>query len=362
MVSKTWMKIWFANVVAIISVIGIVNFTVDSSGVFGNNKNEVVDINNFYLIKARWVSKGNVDTLMLGTSRTGVMDVSVVNKYLKGNVYDLSAPGSTAKVQHELLLYALRYNNIRNIIYGIDFFSFNENLTDSDYDNRVYSMLENINNPFWDLSLIFNRVDFSDNLVFIFQSLIGQVKNIQRLDSLVPSTGNIILRSREYKVQNGIESIETMSSKEINSYFMSGGLNSDYRFSYKHLEFFRESIEYCLNNDINVYIYIPPVFSDHFDAINSAGYFDEFELFKKEISKIHSFIDFTGHNKVTENKDYFLDSSHLKKSATPMVINRLLNDKNISPLGDFGVLVSKDNINQHLISLRKQIKPFRSFH
>ena len=46
---------------------------------------------------------------------------------------------------------------------------------------------------------------------------------------------------------------------------------------------------------------------------------------KKELVQIHSYIDFFGHNKVTEDKEYYVDSSHLKIGATPIVMERLFN-------------------------------------
>ena len=98
------------------------------------------------------------------------------------------------------------------------------------------------------------------------------------------------------------------------------------------------------------------MFSDHFDAINSADYFDEFELFKKEIVKITDFVDFTGHNTITENKNKYWDSSHLRKESTEIVMAKIFNDKLTKVPDDFGVLVTKDNISKHLEYVKSQIK------
>ena len=47
-------------------------------------------------------------------------------------------------------------------------------------------------------------------------------------------------------------------------------------------------------------------------------------MFKKEIVRIHSYIDFIGHNKVTEDKECYVDLSHLKISATPIVMEEIV--------------------------------------
>ena len=87
-------------------------------------------------------------------------------------------------------------------------------------------------------------------------------------------------------------------------------------------------------------------------------HFDEFELFKKELVKITDFIDFTGHNTIATNKNNYWDSSHLRVETTEVVMAKIFNDKSVEVPEDFGVLVTKDNIDEHLENLRKQIKEY----
>lgn len=157
--------------------------------------------------------------------------------------------------------------------------------------------------------------------------------------------------------EKGILKLDEEINNSIKSYFrINNGIYKNYKFSYEYLEYFKNTIEYCKKNNIKAFVYIPPMYSEHFDAINSAGYFDEFELFKKEIVKITDFIDFTGHNIISENKNNYWDSSHLRVEMTNQVMARVFNDKEINIPKDFGILVTKENIDVHLQNLRNQLR------
>lgn len=155
--------------------------------------------------------------------------------------------------------------------------------------------------------------------------------------------------------KNGELKLDEEIEKTIKDYFRNNGIYKNYEFSYEYLGYFKNTIQYCKDNNIEVLVYIPPMYSKHFDAINSAGYFDEFELFKKELVKITDFVDFTGHNTISTNKNNYWDSSHLRVELTEQIMARIFNDKSAEVTQDFGVLVTKENINEHLENLRKQI-------
>ncbi|MDX9962133.1 MAG: hypothetical protein RBS32_11775, partial [Aliarcobacter sp.] len=131
-----------------------------------------------------------------------------------------------------------------------------------------------------------------------------------------------------------------------------------YEFSYEYLEHFKNTIEYCKENNIDVFVYMTPLYSELFDAINSANYYEEFEKFKKEIVKITDFIDFTGHTSITTNKNNYWDASHLKVEKTEEIMKNILNFDSTISQEKIAVKVTKENIDEHLQNLRKQIQDY----
>lgn len=346
--SKKWIKILLIPCILAVGFVGGVNYLVELHGF--NNKVLISNINSkkdsntsmTTRFKANILENGKFDTIMLGTSRIGVMDPNVVNKYLNSNTV----------IQNNFFKYANHFNDVKYLVYGIDFMAFNENRIIKNYFKEFYDLEENIDkfDEILNFDLYFNIETFikSGNLV------IKNILNRQQSEPIYLSENGM----RDYR--NFIEDIDEEINNSISSYFSNKAISiyKNYKFSYEYLEYFKDTIKFCKENNIKVFVYIPPMYAKHFDAINSAEYFDEFELFKKELIKITDYIDFTGHNTISENKNNYWDSSHLRVEMTEQIMAKIFNDKVVDVPKDFGVLVTKENINEHLENLRKQIEEY----
>ena len=363
MKSKKWLIIFTIFSILGVGFVGGVNYVLDPNGL--NNKFLINKINTkkesntafTTRFKSNILVNGNFDTLLLGTSRIGVMNPEVVNKYLSCNSFNLEYPGSVTKIQKKFFLYANHFNKIKNLVYGIDFMAFNKNRT-IENDFKEFYELENMiesnqlisNNDFY-----FTFEAFTKSLKVVFNSLRNKHKSEAEYSNIngMRDYKNFIQDSKENKLQ-----LDKEINNSIKSYFKPMGIYKNYKFSYEYLEDFKEVIQYCKNNNIKLFVYIPPMYSEHYDAIYAAGHFSQFELFKKELSKITEFIDFTGHNEISSNKNNYWDSSHLRVELTQTIMAKIFNDKTIEVPKDFGVLVTKQNIDQHLRNLREQIKSY----
>ncbi|OCL98870.1 hypothetical protein AAX29_01380 [Aliarcobacter thereius] len=63
-------------------------------------------------------------------------------------------------------------------------------------------------------------------------------------------------------------------------------------------------------------------------------------------------------NTITKNLENYPDDDHAYPSVLKLLANKLSNFPNKDIPKDFGVLVTKDNIDEHLQNLRKQIKEY----
>lgn len=362
--SKKWIKIVLVLSIFVVGFIGSFNYLIDPYGM--NSFIKLDRINKYkksntgytFRFKTNIIRNNKFDTLMLGTSRIGVMNPEIVDKYINGKTFNFEAPGSVTEQQHKLFLYALKYNNIKTLVYGIDFMSFNENRTIKNDFKEFYELNGKIENkePILNYDLYFNIKTFKDSCQVLIFNLID--KKIIESHYLIKN-GMRNYADHIYNLKRGKLKLDDNIKSSIKGYFtLNTGTYKNYKFSYKYLEYFKKTIEYCKTNNIKVYVYIPPMYSDHFDAIASANYFDEFELFKKEIVKITDYIDFTGHNTITENKNNYWDSSHLRKEVTEIVMAKVFNDKIVNVPKNFGIIITKDNVTEHLVKLRTQIKNY----
>jgi hypothetical protein len=361
---KKWIRTWFI-IIIIIPIVGGFNYVVDPYG-YNNllnierfNSNKLGNTSMTTRFKANILSNGNFNAIMLGTSRIGVMNPNIVNKYLNTNTFNLEYPGSNTDIQNKFFKYAFFYNkDIKYLIYGIDFMSFNKNRTTKN-DFKEFYDLENKIDSFEQIS----NTDFYFNLHTFFKSSKLVIKNILGKYKTEPkyliSNGMRDYINHIEELNKGTFDIDKNIKQSIKGYFRANtGMYKNYTFSYDFLNSFKNTLEFCKKNDIKVFVYIPPMYSDHFDAISKAGYFKQFELFKRELVNITDFIDFTGHNQISTNKDNYWDSSHLRKELTQVIMAKLFNDKTINIPKDFGKLVTKDNIEEHLQKLRLDIKDY----
>ncbi|RAZ55306.1 hypothetical protein [Campylobacter hyointestinalis] len=358
---KKWVILFAVFATMFIGFIGIVNFVVDPYGLnqlisikkFNTNKfsNEKV-ITRFKLIS---LVENNFNAIMLGTSRTGVMDPSIVDKYLQAKTYNISFPGSNLDMQNKLFLYAHHFNkNIKYLIYGIDFMAFNQNRDKKDFP-EFYELEDKIRK--YEKISKFNLYLNIKTFTYSILTILGNIFN-KPLEQVYLKNGMLDYKNYIQQYNNGAYNFDQEAKMQMKGYFSKNGIYKNYKFSYDYLEYFKNIIQFCQNNNIKVFVYIPPMFSDHFDALFSANLYDEFELFKKELAKITNFVDFTGHNIISENKNNYWDSSHLKTELTEVIMARILDNKSVEVPKDFGVYVTKRNIEQHLDNLRKQIKHY----
>ncbi|MBE0515626.1 hypothetical protein [Sulfurimonas sp.] len=347
----------------IVGFVGGVNYVVDPYG-FNNlikierlNSKKISNTSLTTRFKANLLESGKFDTIMLGTSRIGVMNPEIVNNYLKSNTFNLEYPGSNTIIQNKFFKYAKNFNDIKYLVYGIDFMAFNKNRIIKNDFQEFYDLENKITN-FENIT----NYDLYFNAETLVKSAIVIGKNIlNRQDTEANYLANGM---RDYinfieQEKTGTLKLEKQIKKSIESYFKPHtGIYKNYQFSYEYLNYFKNIIKLCKTNDIKLFVFIPPMYSEHFDAIYSAGYFDEFEFFKKELIKITDFIDFTGHNSISTNKNNYWDSSHLRVEMTGVVMAKIFNDQTVDVPKDFGVLVTKENIDTHLENLKNQIKAY----
>ncbi|RAZ24215.1 hypothetical protein [Campylobacter hyointestinalis] len=358
---KKWVILFAVFATMFIGFIGVVNFVVDPYGLnqlisikkFNTNKfsNEKV-ITRFKLIS---LVENNFNAIMLGTSRTGVMDPSIVDKYLQAKTYNISFPGSNLDMQNKLFLYAHHFNkNIKYLVYGIDFMAFNQNRDKKEFP-EFYELEDKIRK--YEKISKFNLYLNIKTFTYSILTILGNIFN-KPLEQVYLKNGMLDYKNYIQQYNNGVYNFDQEAKMQMKGYFSKNGIYKNYKFSYDYLEYFKNIIQFCQNNNIKVFVYIPPMFSDHFDALFSANLYDEFELFKKELAKITNFVDFTGHNIISENKNNYWDSSHLKTELTEVIMARIFDNKSVEVPKDFGVYVTKRNIEQHLDNLRKQIKHY----
>lgn len=361
-----WIRINFIIVFIGVFLIASFNYIVDRYGLNnmvhleGINANKISNTNITTRFQISTLSHGGYDTLLLGSSRIGVMDPKVVDKYLGGKSFSLGQPRSVTSIQYDLFRYALEFNPIKNVVYGIDFLSFNKNnMINTEYLDKEKKIKSR--NREYNFDVYFSFDSFIKNLKFIKHNMLGQEVSKDKEPAVyLPENG---MRKHVVYIEalkNGTLDLDHEIHEHLRQYFgeQENNIYNNYTFSDEYLEYFKKVVRYCQDHDIKLWVYMPPMLGEHFDAIYAAGYFDEYEYYEKEIAKVTDFMDFTGINTISIDKNNYWDSSHLREEFTPVVMARIFHDTSVKVPNDFGVWVTKANIDAHLDALKAQVRPY----
>ena len=348
MSAKKWIKTWIIIFLSILIIVGGFNYIIDP---YGTNNSFNLNVNQSkpgstkrpLHFKLPIVKQGNIDNLLLGTSRIGVMKIEAIQKYLTGNTFNLSSPASLTEEHYSLLKYAIQNNHIKNVIYGLDFLSLNgaRKKLESDFSKIKDDIANNIN--IQDNLLIYFSLD---SLNYSFSMLRGEKCTTYLKDG-----------QRDYQIKKEKIAHNKLHLKYEISHIKNNIQYTPYKYSKNMMGYVKKIVQLCKDNNINLIIYTPPMYAEHFKNIYNYKH-DDFISFKKELSQITNYIDLSGINSISINKNNYYDFSHLRDNMSSLIFATIFHDKDSDIPNDFGVSVDKNTINKHLKNLENQVKNY----
>ena len=339
--SRKWFLIWLALATCFLcSVAGFV-FFVNPYGYYslwGEESTAVVD-NTMHPVrfKADSLQRGDYRSLLLGTSRVGFMDPNVVAQLVgKGKTFNLSQPGSSIEIHYDFLNYALRFNDIKTVIYGVDFSSFRERISISPVNAEYYELKEDLKTK--------RKINNYDSLIS-YQSLKDAVKGALFLSA---KNYNFYAINGQLNYGNCTDQLLDMNfSKSLSAFFGAGGIYENFALDEKYFNYLARIVETCHQKKINLYVYIPPMSFDHFNGIKESYLFGHYIEFLKKIAEIVNYVDFNYDNYLTRNRYNFCDSSHLRTSLTREIMGNLFKNYSGSD-SKIGYYISRNTIDSYL--------------
>jgi hypothetical protein len=115
------------------------------------------------------------------------------------------------------------------------------------------------------------------------------------------------------------------------------------------LEDLREIVRLAQAHKVRLVLFINPL---HKNVFLDCG--ADLERFKRELSRLSGFYDFSGLNSVTTDNFNYLETSHYRLRVGDLVIARIFADRTVKVPEDFGRWVTRENIDQHLKVLQEQ--------
>ena len=349
--------IFFTATFTPLILVGLLNLIINPYGAFtvpdipGVSHKKSRKENNDRLYKAIDITRIKPITILLGSSRTKQgLDPDNPRLAQYQPVYNSAIDAPNTYELRRYLEHALaNQNQLKTVIVGIDFLMFNKNLKNqsSFLDNR--------------LGKRHILIQDAINVIFSLDALLASQETITESKNSSYKANNTNRNGFVPDSKDNDDTIKSQFNTSINFY---SRIYSHYEFSEEYLNDFKNIVEICNKNNIELKVFISPSHATQWETIYIAEKWDTFERWKREVVKVIPLWDFSGYNSVTseeikEDMDNYRDSSHYTKSIGDLIINRIFSYQQEQVPKDFGILLTPQNIELHLAEIRSQQKVWR---
>lgn len=333
-----------------IIVVGFLNWAIDPYDLFdtpnywGINHEKPKKDSNDRIFKAADIIRIKPQIVIIGSSRIK-QGIDPEHSVFKGKLqtYNLAINSPNFYEVRRYLEHALANQpDIQEIILGVDFFMFNDNLK-----NRS----------------IFNEARIEKKHIIVSDA----VKALFSLDTLATSFDTIKASQENPDVGDNYGEDGFMPKRNFDngktvwrfnkSIALQYRHHSNHQFSQRYWSDYQKVVELCQQNNIELKVLIPPAHATQWESIYITERWDSFEQWKRELVKLTPVWDFSGYNSITteaiaERMNNYVDHSHYTPAVGDLILNRIYSRQTEKIPKDFGVLLTTENVEQHLAQIR----------
>jgi hypothetical protein len=331
--------------------VGVFNYIVDPYDVFntpnflGINHDKPKKDSNDRQFKALDITRIKPTTIIIGSSRTKQgIDPEHPILAKDPSTYNLAINGPNVYEVRRYLEHAIANQpNLKEVIFGIDFFMFNANLKNQPSFSEARLGIKHIA-----IGDAVNALFSIDTYHISKETIEASLKEPNKSDRFGE---NGFMPNRKFNDGNTKWRFE----QAIKLYFQ---LHSTYELSEQYLDDFKKIVSLCKEKNIPLKVFISPAHATDLEAIRVTGKWQVMEQWQREIVKIVPVWDFSGYNSVTTESTQdvmknYADNSHYSSSIGNYILDRLGNYQIDKVPQDFGVLITPENIESHLEQTRQ---------
>ena len=397
--SRRYLKIFTAGIVLMISTAGITNLVIDPYGLFslinipGVNSEKPELGKHARMVKAHAVRIIEPGGLVLGSSRAeyGLDPDHPGWDPAADPVYNLALPSGSIYEALRYLQHAQAQNPLKQVVLALDLFMFNVIWqTEADFAEARLDMHDAIGpGSGWirDLATALFSIDALRASITTIRSQGGTTHTPYLENGARHATRNWKNIKRKGGHHKAFVANETysLSAPDGWRWFSPGWENGQ---TAAPLKTFEQILEFCRNNNIELYIIISPVHARKLEVLWQYGLWETFEQWKRNLTAILAadaaahprsqpfpLRDFSGYNSVTTETvppagdtvtqmQWFWEGSHYKKKTGDLMLDVIFNLEHTDRRtpDDFGSLLTPGNLDEHLLAVRTAREHYAAGH
>jgi hypothetical protein len=256
-------------------------------------------------------------TLLVGSSRVRVG--MHIEQGLRDGILNGALQGADAEEAVEVVRIALRNPELKRIVWGVDFFSFDESRTvDRDTMARLHG---NAWTMFSETLLNLGALDAGRRE--FDRACHGRKALRARWTIAMPWPQAELCRMRAGSDRSGLASagdakIRRQLVGDVPDY-------TGYRLSQRKLSDFSAAVALARRRKVEVIVFVPPISAYVLEMIRQSGQWPTFQQWKRELLAAGPFLDFSGYNAFALSPELFRDVMHFKTAVGQQLLRRLLN-------------------------------------
>jgi hypothetical protein len=337
-----WFKITALFIISLLVFVVVTNIVFDTFGIrlilFNINKNMRINPSIFELRFNQRIYNSELifhnpdcfDSFLFCSSRIGVIDTT---KITTGRFYNMSYPQGIVAEHLSLIKTILKKGiKIKNIIIGLDEYSFISRIPEHN-NQLLYIMHPDVSGQ--SQTNIFMRYFFRLPRPFEIASGVKSFfKNNGKLKPQINDTGlHIFLLTKEKEIAAAGNSFSPDED------FIYSPCIFDQQLANEVFSQIDEIKLLAKKNNFSLIIFFNPIYAQKY-----ANYAAGFVSIKKKLAEHTDFFDFSGFNSITLNNLNYYEELHYRYLVGDMIIKRISGDDDINVPKDFGVLVTKNNV------------------
>jgi hypothetical protein len=348
---RTFTYIVLSIICGMYALLMTANYIVDPMDIFHSpflKRNPSTQLR-FTKIKYLEAHKEQYNSFLIGSSRIGTTDPALLNKYIPGSsFYNMTV--HLANLHEDLLhlQYFVRNNyTVKNIYLQIDV---PENMTsyESDPSDFTRQMHPHV---FGDSVLPFylSYLTTKPSTFFRNKLRVNFSKDQSHLIAHdVEGSGKILFVGQDEQIARSPENY----IKNEPSFHAKRERTIANKYTKKNIEALQQIKRICEEHEIRLIMFITPHHHKLMDNLVTEDYLD----FLRQVAQVGEYWDFSGYNSVTLNDRNYYEASHYREPVSRLVAARIFHDSSINVPQDFGVYVTKENVEKLLETRKAQIQ------
>ena len=129
-------------------------------------------------------------------------------------------------------------------------------------------------------------------------------------------------------------------------------LYGNFQLSQLEMDAFHYIVQTCKERNIELYVFFTPAYNlSEIQAFHRLGLWENYKFFLKQLVSIYPFWSFVSWNKITSDKNNYVDGSHFVFSVGDMILKKMFAVKDDAIPENFGRYITQKNVHHFMQNL-----------